>query len=159
MTNKKPNKEDMLTAWLALTEGCEPSQESVRLPVLSGSMLPDIPPGSTLVIAPCTATDVQRGDVVVFQTDNRLVAHRLIIQCTIGTLQVLFQKGDCNSHGSWISPKRVKGKVLEVEREHDIIPVSSNMAASESLRHLFRNFFRNLARNLTFRGDNDAHRK
>lgn len=148
MTNKKLNKKDMLTAWLDLTEGCEASPEPVRLPVLSGSMLPDIPPGATLVIAPCTATDVQRGDVIVFQSENRLVAHRLILQHTIGPLQVLFQKGDCNTHGGWISPSQVKGKVLEVEREHDIIPVSSNIAASESVRHLLRNLFRNLFRNL-----------
>lgn len=136
------NQEDLLTAWLTLTGSAEPGNKPVRLPVLSGSMLPMIPPGATLVIAPCTSSGVKRGDVVVFQDGDRLVAHRLLLQFHIGPLHVLFQKGDGNPHGSWLSPNQVKGKVLNVEREYDIITVFSNQAASESLLHLFRCFFR-----------------
>jgi len=137
-------QEDLLNSWLSLTSGSETGNNPVRLPVLSGSMLPDIPPGSTLVIAPCTALNVQRGDVVVFLDGERLVAHRLLLHFNIGPLQVLFQKGDNNTRGGWLSPAQIKGLVLEVQRKHDIIPVSSNRAASESLLHLFRCFARNL---------------
>ncbi len=142
--NKRQKQEELLTAWLTLTEGAEYRNETVRLPVLSGSMLPRIPVGSTLVIAPRTAAGVQRGDVIVFQDGDRLVAHRLLLHLHIGPLQVLFQKGDCNARGSWISANQIKGLVLEVEAEHTTVCVSNGQAASESLLHLFRNFARNL---------------
>jgi len=144
-TNPEQSQADLLTAWLTLSNGNETGNEPVRLPVLSGSMLPMIPVGSTLIIKPCPASAVQRGDVIVFQDGHRLVAHRLLLQYNIGPLHVLFQKGDSNLNGGWISPSQVKGKVLEVEKDTNTIKVSSNQAASSSLLHLLRNFVRNLA--------------
>ncbi len=105
------SKAQQFDAWLALT-GQVPSPEgSVRLPMLSGSMLPAIPVGHILVIEICTHAACRMGDVVVFVEGEHLVAHRLL---TKGFWPWLLEKGDINPTGHWLHQGRIRGRVTGV---------------------------------------------
>lgn len=105
--------QETLDAWLALTsdqQSAVPVEGTVGLPVLSGSMLPDIPPGSTLLIRAADHRSCRVGDVAVFtEGPYRLVAHRLLLRVGLGSLVFFFQKGDNNPRGGWIRARRICG--------------------------------------------------
>ena len=141
-------KKQQLDAWLALTGRDSPLQETVRLPMLSGSMLPTIPPGAILEIKPAGNPDCRIGDVVVFQESSQhLTAHRVLACLNLGPLHWLLQKGDNNALGHWISFSRVRGIVSRVlpgdedgAGKNPIDPYSPYAARSSRRQH-----FRNLA--------------
>ena len=114
MENPDP-REQHLDAWLALTGQDPENQGTVRLPVLSGSMLPAIPLGAILEIELVDPSCCRVGDVVVFlENQQRLTAHRVLAHLGFGFLHWLLQKGDNNSVGYWIRRSRVRGRVTRV---------------------------------------------
>lgn len=149
MTSETPNHQatdpaasaERLDAWLALVKRTAAS-EDVRLPMLTGSMLPAIPPGATLVITPRSAGPFRRGEVVVFGDEDRLIAHRLLLRLRLPGLNLIFEKGDNNPRGGWIRPDRIRGVVREAiladgERRDPHDPA----AATRSLWHLLRHWW------------------
>ncbi len=69
------------------------------LTVLSGSMEPEIPTGSVVVVTPKPLREVRVGDVIVFNapTDGRPVTHRVIEVLEDGNRPLIRTKGDANA--------------------------------------------------------------
>jgi signal peptidase len=69
-------------------------------PVLSGSMEPTLPVGSLAVVKEVPATDVDRGDVVTFNTpedENTITTHRIAAVEREGSRTVYRTRGDANT--------------------------------------------------------------
>jgi hypothetical protein len=113
-----------VAAWLDLltgdgAPGTDPTgkgggQSIYRLPVLSGSMRPDVPVGSTLGIVPARWFETRDGDLIVFRRGNALVSHRRLWAVAAGPLTAIYQKGDATPRGGWIAPGDVVGRVVQV---------------------------------------------
>ncbi|MBU8871172.1 MAG: hypothetical protein KOO60_09960 [Gemmatimonadales bacterium] len=157
MENSDP-REQNLDAWLALTGKGSPHRGPVQLPVLSGSMLPAIPPEAILEIELAASYDYRIGDVVVFQDNaDRLTAHRVLACLKIGPFGWVLQKGDNNDLGHWIRKSRVRGLVSRVipgdagedagrdSARHEPVTSSDNPYSLSAARASRRQHFRNLA--------------
>jgi hypothetical protein len=114
------NRERMLDVWLGLTGQAPLPQGPLLLPVLSGSMRPAIPLGSTIRIKAGNGSLCRVGDVTVYLDGNRLVAHRVLWIIGLGKTRWIFQKGDANRFGHWITAADVKGVVREVFPAEDV---------------------------------------
>src|SRR3981081_2264023 len=57
-------------------------RQLVRAEIHGESMLPTFWPGDVIEIESCPLEDVQPGEIVLAQRDNRLVIHRLVARCT-----------------------------------------------------------------------------
>ena len=88
--------------------------QQVALPMLSGSMAPDMPVGATLHIAGVTADVCRPGDVVVFRQDDKLVAHRLLAGLPAGGNGGFLQAGDVPARLGWVSAARIAGLVIAI---------------------------------------------
>jgi len=58
------------------------SRQTVRLRVHGESMLPTLWPGDVVEIESCSCEDVQPGEIVLAQREDRLFLHRLVSRCT-----------------------------------------------------------------------------
>lgn len=85
--------------------------------VLTGSMRPDYPPGTLVVVRPVEFSEIKTGDVITYQLESgrsAVVTHR-VVKVTItmaGEKQVLTQ-GDANSVADQdpVRPVQVKGRL------------------------------------------------
>lgn len=50
----------------------------VRFQASGSSMHPTIKDGETITIAPIRAEEIRRGDIVLYQTERKLIAHRVV---------------------------------------------------------------------------------
>lgn len=95
---------------------------------LSGfSMWPFIKPGDTLVISH-QVEDLKVGDVVVFQRQDKLVAHRVVKLVENESQQTAYQtKGDFNRllDCTALSPEAILGKVIKIKSSSRTISCSS----------------------------------
>ena len=57
-------------------------RQFVRAEIHGESMLPTFWPGDVIEIESCSLEDVQAGEIVLAQRDERLVIHRLVSRCT-----------------------------------------------------------------------------
>ena len=82
--------------------------------VVSGSMEPEIPVGSVIYVKHVEPADLQEDDVIAFQHDGSMVAHRVVVNRT--TLGELVTKGDANNVEDLdpIPYSAVEGKVEHV---------------------------------------------
>ncbi len=115
MDSPKKQHEQLLDSWLALTGEGSKLEGPIRLPILSGSMLPDIPVQSVIHIQKIDSRSCRPGDVVVYREGARMVAHRLLFRVGWGSRALFFEKGDANDRGSWIRGNQILGVVLAVE--------------------------------------------
>jgi signal peptidase I len=95
---------------------CRDGMGEALLPMLSGSMAPELLPGDTLTVRPADAGKVHRGDVIVFRDGPRLVAHRLVFAACFGRLSILVEKGDANLSASFLRPESIVGIVISTSR-------------------------------------------
>lgn len=94
--------------------------------VISGSMTPAIPQGSMLLVKPAPGEEIQPGDVIAFERDGTVVAHRVTsIQRDERTFTT---KGDANSQEDFL-PVPFEELVGRVERH---IPVLGDVATQFS---------------------------
>lgn len=121
-------KEQLLDAWLALAEdGVKPQPGPIRLPVLTGSMLPEVPVGSFLHIEKIESRHCRNGDLVIYRMDDRLVAHRVLLRLGWNNSWVIFEKGDNTARGHWILGRRIRGRAVAVERAgQPPLPLATN---------------------------------
>ncbi len=110
----KNHREQLLDSWLALMEDAPAPEGPLRLPVLSGSMVPDIPVGSMAHIEKATARQCRPGQVIVYRDKDRLVVHRVLLRLGWGAFLLFYEKGDANSTGGWIKSNQIKGLVVAV---------------------------------------------
>jgi len=116
--------------------------QTVELPMLSGSMLPLLPPQSVITITSVDWDNSRIGDIVVFPRGDGLVAHRLLLAWKPGTWGFCYQKGDNSRRGEWIRAGRIVGRVIRVRYEdgevHDLdtpaVRQNAYRIAGESLR-------------------------
>lgn len=84
--------------------------------VLTGSMEPDLPPGSLVVVRPVPADEIGVGSVVTYQLESGkpvFVTHRVVSQGVGDDGQPIFQtQGDANDSpdATWIRPLQVRGE-------------------------------------------------
>jgi hypothetical protein len=139
------DRSDRLDAWLVLTRQIPPPDGTVRLPMLSGSMNPTLPPGSLLVIDPRCGDRFRRGDVVVMADGERLVAHRVLLRLGSRFLEM----GDAGLAGCWRRSDDVSGRVISAtpprgDRSFD--PFAPERATRGLLRFLRLTLTRAVAR-------------
>lgn len=65
-------------------------------PVKGRSMLPNIVEGDLVFIRPCSTSDVNVGDIVVYQRGDTFIIHRVIEKVVVGKEVLLRTKGDNN---------------------------------------------------------------
>lgn len=65
-------------------------------PVKGKSMLPNILEGDLVFVKPSSTSDVNIGDIVVYQRKDTLIVHRVIEKIVIGKEVLLRTKGDNN---------------------------------------------------------------
>jgi hypothetical protein len=143
----RPEKQELLDAWLALTGPEEGFTEPVRLPMLTGSMAPRIPVDAELHIAPVRDRPWSTGDVVVFWRDARLVAHRVLLVLGWGPGALVLEKGDRNPTAGWIRRRDVRGVVVDRTPRHPdqlCLPLTERGAVRQSVVYSLRLIARRL---------------
>jgi hypothetical protein len=105
---------DAAANWWRLFHDRLASDERVELPMLTGSMAPNLPVGSTLIIASVRGETCRVGDVVVFRDGERLVAHRLLWGWPPGRPRRFLQAGDGISPLGWVAATAVLGIVVAI---------------------------------------------
>lgn len=126
-------------AWLRLTGQSPAPAGLVQLPMLSGSMSPALPCGSTLEIDLRDPHGFAPGEVVVLALDGRLVAHRVLLRVRWRRQVRLLEMGDANPRGDWRPAHLVVGRVVRVTTSEGVplpAPTSRGRARRGLLRHL-----------------------
>jgi hypothetical protein len=134
------NREEFLDTWLALTGNGPSVDHPLLLPVLSGSMLPEIPMDAVIHIQTTDAGHCHPGDVIVYREGDRLVVHRLLMRLGLGSPAIFYEKGDANAKGGWIRARRIRGLVIAIDFQDGTGPkplVSSpGLARSSMIRDI-----------------------
>ena len=86
----------------------------VRIPTLGRSMFPLI--SSIIHIEPAKAEDIRVGDIVVYSSEEKMVAHRLAKKIIKEEKEFLVVKGDTWLGSSEVLPGNVIGRVIKVEK-------------------------------------------
>jgi len=86
----------------------------VRIPTLGRSMFPLI--SSIIHIEPARAEDIRVGDIVVYSSEEKMVAHRLAKKIIKEEKEFLVVKGDTWLGSSEVLPGNVIGRVIKVEK-------------------------------------------
>ena len=98
------------------------SGQSLRLEVISRSMLPVLRPGDKIVVQKVGAESLEIGDLVIALRQGEFITHRLV---GLGSKEC-YTKGD-NAH--YLDPpvksESILGKVIAIEREDNIIDLQS----------------------------------
>lgn len=85
--------------------------------VLTGSMQPELPPGTLVVVKPVDADEIAVGSVITYQLESgkaTVVTHRVVGQGFNGKGEVqLRTQGDANDtpDQEWVRPVQIKGEV------------------------------------------------
>jgi signal peptidase I len=99
--------------------------------VLTGSMRPDYPPGTLVVVRPVAAEEVRTGDVITYQLESGkpvVVTHRVVeVRRTVEGEITFLTRGDANdaADGKPVRPVQVKGRawyaVPHLGRAHNLL--------------------------------------
>jgi len=139
------DRDDTLATWRDLLGGRLAAGTKVALPVLTGSMMPLLPPGSEVEIALDPAAPAAPGDIVVFREGAGLTAHRVLLAVPLPGGGLLYQKGDANPRGAWIRRRRVMGLVVAVTRPDGTrLALDTSQARREGRRGLWRRLRRDV---------------
>lgn len=125
--------------WLDLNYGKPEIGQVLKLPILSGSMFPELSPGDILSIECIPWYECEIGDIIVFKSDKGLIAHRFLFRISFLGECYFYQKGDRNRFGEFINANNVVGVVLESE------DVTGNI--KHFIETVKRKQFKKLARN------------
>lgn len=109
-----------------ITEELLLSDKPCRLFVGGNSMYPHIQKGMYVTIHKVPYHKLERGDVVVFRTDAKYIAHRLIRLKQTDKGTVLITKGDSLKRADApVTPDRYFGKITAIESKGRIINCES----------------------------------
>ncbi len=100
---------------------------NLRLQATGRSMVPTIWPGDTLVIEPVRSSGVARGDIVLFSSNGRFVAHRVIAD---GKQQIQTQGDATLRPDAPMACVDLIGKVSLIVRDGKAIPVARTRSAT-----------------------------
>jgi signal peptidase len=101
------------------------STGKLRLQVTGSSMLPSLWPGDVLTLESISAQPLLPGEIVLFQREDQLVIHRVSrLLSSMGHTEAV-TRGDCIAdEDAPIAASDVLGRVIEVYRGHNPIPIS-----------------------------------
>ncbi len=86
----------------------------VRIPTLGRSMFPLI--SNIVLIEPAIVKDILAGDIVVYISGEKVVAHRMVRKLIKDGKEILVVKGDNWLESSEVLPGDVIGRVIKVEK-------------------------------------------
>ncbi len=132
--------------WRDLAAGRLEPGRRVRMPVLSGSMMPLLPVGAEVEIETSAGRRPSLGDIVCYREGETLTVHRVLLRLPGGTW--LYQKGDTNPRGAWIRAEAVVGLVVGVARADG---VRRDLRAPDARAEARRQVIRQLRRDLKMR--------
>ncbi len=90
------------------------------------SMYPTLRTGDKGIVQKWNANDVKIGDIVVFKTNNKLVAHRLIDIYYREGVRIFIAKGDKNNHTDEpFDGSAIVGKITSFQRKKRILRMDS----------------------------------
>jgi phage repressor protein C with HTH and peptisase S24 domain len=93
------------------------SSGQAKLPVTGTSMLSSIWPGDVLEVSRQNATDICPGEVVLFERDGRLLAHRVVEKVGGPERSFLITQGDRQREPELpVSPEELLGRVTAIVR-------------------------------------------
>jgi signal peptidase len=104
-----------VTALLVVTVGIPRATGSTPYAVLTGSMRPELPPGSLVVVTPTDASGIGVGDVITYQLESgkpQVVTHRVVAVAPAEDGTTMFQaQGDANDVADerWVAEVQIKG--------------------------------------------------
>jgi ATP-binding cassette subfamily B protein len=101
-----------------MTDALLDSQQQVKLRVGGTSMFPFLKHGDIITISKCSISELRIGDVVVFKTDGKWIAHRLLKIILKNNKTFLLTKGDtCRFKDPLFAEEQYAGKVISFERK------------------------------------------
>ncbi len=108
----------------------------VRFRAEGDSMYPTIRNGEAITIAPVSADEVVRGDVLLCRHDERVLAHRVVGVTTHGADRLFYLRGDAKAAcDAPVGADALVGKVISVCRNGRMTPLCGPVAR---LRHRAR---------------------
>lgn len=113
-------RKKIISDWIDLINGALRPNEIVELPVLSGSMMPILQPGKHIKIKYMPPYEIKTGDIIIFKDNNLLTAHRALMKISIANKVFIYQKGDTNRFGSWITGEKIIGTVISAQNNKNI---------------------------------------
>jgi hypothetical protein len=102
--------------------------------------------GCSLRVIAVPPEGTRTGDIVLFRDVNGLTAHRRIFCISLRDRGILYQKGDMNPRGSWISIQRILGIAAEALGPGGVLLYSRGLHERESRREASRQIRRMLLR-------------
>lgn len=104
--------------WCSLIEEKIDLGETVILEIATDSMMPLIRPTDKVTIKGCSAGDIRRGDIILFNRNNQLYIHRLLIK----KQDVFITKGDkVLTLDQPVKLNHFMGRVIKIERHSKIL--------------------------------------
>lgn len=103
---------------IALLQGGQP----IEIKAQGYSMYPLLTPGTTLLVEPTTPSGCRRGDIVVFESNGRLIAHRI----TALNDHSFVCRGDATLRNDGLMPhEKLLGKVTGRKKQQKTIPLTT----------------------------------
>jgi signal peptidase I len=133
---KELQRKKYADSWLDLTYGKPENGRVIRLPILSGSMSPQLIPGDIISIQCITWRECKIGDIIVFKSSQGLTAHRLLLRFQLHGKCYFYQKGDGNRFGGLIDSDSVMGVVVQSENSIGNITFLRNAEETKRFRNL-----------------------
>lgn len=110
-----------------MLESLANEQHLIRIKTKGYSMSPTIAPGDIVIVAPAKIHDLKIGDIVVFRTQQSMIAHRLVAVNVVNGQNICVAKGDNNRHvDAAFSADAIVGKVIRLERNNKHIMLKNN---------------------------------
>lgn len=92
------------------------------------SMYPTIRNGEAVTVIPVNASEVKRGDIILYKTGRGLIAHRLVSVETRGGAKLYRTRGDAAlSDDCPVRAEQILGKIVAVERGGRILSTSKTL--------------------------------
>lgn len=124
--------------FLALTTELLREGYGVRFHPKGQSMSPTIRDGEALTIEPVGARSVRRGDILLYETERGVIAHRVVRISRGKTASRLFtMRGDALfASAEEVEESRILGRVISVERGERTIDLVSKRGRLRQRAHL-----------------------
>jgi len=102
-----------------LTDDLLAENRQVKLKCMGYSMFPFLKKGDSVTLGKCSMSEVKPGDIVVFKSDNKWVAHRAIKRKNTGGEECLVTRGDtCRHKDPCVTEKNFIGKINSYTRNN-----------------------------------------
>ncbi len=98
------------------------SGKPIEIKAQGHSMYPLLKPGTTLLVEPTTPSGCRRGDIVVFESNGKLIAHRIIAL----NEHSFVCRGDATQHNDGLLPhEKLLGKVSGRKKQQKTISLTT----------------------------------